>query len=66
MDFVVGLPKTQFRDDSLWVIVDRLTKVSHFIPIKMTYIGPQLAEFYVSKIVYLHGGLCSIEKPHLF
>jgi hypothetical protein len=35
--------------------VDRLTKVAHFIPIKTTYFGPQLAELYMSRIVYLHG-----------
>jgi hypothetical protein len=43
MDFIVGLPSTQSRYDSLWVIVDRLTKVAHFIPVKTTYTGPQLA-----------------------
>jgi hypothetical protein len=36
------------------VIVDQLTKVAHFIPIKTTYTGPQLAELYMSRIVYLH------------
>jgi transposase InsO family protein len=35
--------------------MDRLTKVAHFIPIKTTYSGPQLAELYMSRIVYLHG-----------
>jgi hypothetical protein len=55
MDFVMGLPSTQSRYKSLWVIVDRLTKVAHFIPIKMTYTGPQLAELYSSRIVYFHG-----------
>jgi hypothetical protein len=35
--------------------VDRLTKVAHFIPVKMIYTGPQLAELYMSRIVYLHG-----------
>jgi hypothetical protein len=55
MDFVMGLPRTQSRYKSLWVIVDRLTKVAHFIPIKMTYTGPQLAELYSSRIVYFHG-----------
>ena len=34
MDFVVGLPKTLEKYDSVWVIVDRLTKSSHFIPVK--------------------------------
>jgi transposase InsO family protein len=55
MDFIVGLPRTQSRDDSIWVIVDLLTKVAHFIPIKTTYSGPQLAELYMSMIICLHG-----------
>jgi hypothetical protein len=55
MDFIVGLPRTQSGYDSIWVIVDRLTKVAHFIHVKTTYSGPQLAELYMSRIVYLHG-----------
>jgi hypothetical protein len=54
MDFIVGLPKTQSGYDSIWVIVDRLTKVAHFIPVKTTYSGPHLAELYMSRIVCLH------------
>jgi hypothetical protein len=48
MDFIVGLPRTQAGYDSIWVIVDRLTKVDHFIPVKMTYSGAKLAELYMS------------------
>jgi hypothetical protein len=55
MDFIVGLSRTQSGYDSIWVIVDRLTKVAHFIPVKTTYSGPQLAELYMSRIVCLHG-----------
>jgi transposase InsO family protein len=55
MDFIVGLPRTQSGYDSIWVIVDRLTKVAHFIPVKTTYSRSQLAELYVSRIVCLHG-----------
>jgi hypothetical protein len=55
MDFIVGLPHTQDRYDSIWVIVDRLTKVAHFIPVKATYTGARLAELYVSRIMCLHG-----------
>jgi hypothetical protein len=55
MDFVVGLTRTQSEYDPLWVIVNRLTKVAHFIHVKMTYTEPQLAELYSSRIVYLHG-----------
>jgi hypothetical protein len=54
MDFIMGLLRTQSGYDSIWVIVDRLTKVAHFIPVKTTYSGPQLAELYMSRIVYLH------------
>jgi hypothetical protein len=55
MDFIVGLPKTQSGYDSIWVIVDRLTKVAHFIPIKTTYSRLQLVELYMSRIVCLRG-----------
>jgi hypothetical protein len=55
MDFVVGLLRTQLEYDSIWVIVDRLTKVAQFIPVKTTYSRPQLAELYVSRIACLHG-----------
>jgi hypothetical protein len=55
MDFIVGLPRTQSGYDSIWVIVDRLTKVAHFIPVKTIYSGPQLAELYMSRIVCLYG-----------
>jgi hypothetical protein len=43
MDFIIGLPRTRSGYDSIWIIVDRLTKVTHFIPVKTTYSGPQLA-----------------------
>jgi hypothetical protein len=55
MDFIVGLPHTQAGYDSIWVIVDRLTKVAHFIPVKTTYSGAKLAVLYMSRIVFLHG-----------
>jgi hypothetical protein len=55
MDFITGLPCTQKGYDAIWVIVDRLTKVAHFIPVKTTYKGSQLAELYMARIVCLHG-----------
>jgi hypothetical protein len=55
MDFIVGLPRTQSRYDSIWVIVHRLTSIAHFIPVKTTYTGLQLTKLYMSRIVYLHG-----------
>jgi hypothetical protein len=54
MDFITGLPCTQ-KGYAIWVIVDRLTKVAHFIPVKTTYKGSQLAELYMARIVCLHG-----------
>jgi transposase InsO family protein len=55
MDFIVGLPRTQSGYDSIWVILDQLTKVAHFIHVKTTYSRPQLVELYMSRIVCLHG-----------
>ena len=55
MAFVVGLPKTMGKYDSIWVIVDRLTKSAHFIPVKVTYNAEKLTKLYISEIVRLHG-----------
>nr|AAR00610.1 putative reverse transcriptase [Oryza sativa Japonica Group] len=55
MDFIVGLPKTATGYDSIWVIVDRLTKTARFIPVKTDYSGAKLAELYMTRIVCLHG-----------
>ena len=55
MDFIVGLPKTQNGHDSIWVIVDRLTKVAHFIPVRVDYKGNKLAQLYIDNILRLHG-----------
>ena len=50
MDFIVGFPRTQKGYNSIWVVVDRLTKVAHFIPVNTTYSGARLAELYISRI----------------
>jgi hypothetical protein len=55
MDFIVGLPCTRTGYDSIWVVVDRLTKAAHFLPVKTTYNSAVLAELYMSWIVCLHG-----------
>ena len=60
MDFVVGLPWTQRKFDAVWVIVDRLTKSAHFIPVMTTYSSEQLARVYIREIVKLHGVPVSI------
>ena len=50
MDFVVGLPKTTNGYDAIWVIVDRLNKSAHFLPIKITYSLEQLVDLYVKEL----------------
>nr|ABA98022.1 retrotransposon protein, putative, Ty3-gypsy subclass [Oryza sativa Japonica Group] len=55
MDIITGLPRTSSGHDSIWVVVDRLTKVAHFIPVHTTYTGKRLAELYLSRIMCLHG-----------
>lgn len=55
MDFVIGLPRTQKGNNSVWVIIDRLTKTAHFLPVKDTHTMNQLAAIYVREIVRLHG-----------
>jgi hypothetical protein len=60
MDFVVGLSKAPSGQDAIWVIVDRLTKSAHFLPIKITDSMEKLADLYVQEIVRLHGVPISI------
>ena len=50
-----GTARTRDGYDSVWVIVDRLTKVAHFIPVRITYTSAKLPELYMSRIVCLHG-----------
>ena len=60
MDFVVGLPQKQKQYDSIWVVVDKLTKSSHFIPIKSTYSKKDYARIFIAEIVCCHGFVLSI------
>jgi hypothetical protein len=55
MDFVVGLTRTSKGFDSIWVIVDRLTKSAHFIPVRKMYPASVYAKIYFDRIVSLHG-----------
>ena len=55
MDFVTGLPRTQRQHDAIWVIVDRLTKPTHFLPVNVKDSLEKLAQLYVDEIVRLHG-----------
>ena len=60
MDFVTSLPNTPRGHETIWVIVDRLTKSAHFIPINISFPVSQLAEIYIRDIVKLHGVPSSI------
>jgi transposase InsO family protein len=55
MDFIVGLPNTFQKHDSIWVIIDRLTKIAHFLPVHTTHTAKKYAEIYLEKIIRLHG-----------
>jgi hypothetical protein len=55
MDFILGLPKTAKGFDSIWVIIDRLTKTAHFLPVKVKYPVVAYAELYIARILSLHG-----------
>jgi hypothetical protein len=55
MDFIIGLPKTSKGFDSIWVIVDRLTKQAHFLPVKILYPTKTYADLYMSSILKLDG-----------
>ncbi|XP_072078042.1 uncharacterized protein [Arachis hypogaea] len=60
MDFVTGLPRTRSGFDAVWLIMDRLTKSAHFLPIRVNYSMEELARLYIKEIVMLHGVPSSI------
>ena len=60
MNFVSRLPRSKKVCDAIWVIVDRLTKSAHFLPINMKYSLEKLAKLYLDEIVRLHGVSISI------
>ena len=60
MDFVTHLPRTQRRHDAVWVIVDRLTKSTHFLALQMTFILEEFCQLYIREIFCLLGVPVSI------
>ena len=54
MDFVVGLPVTERKHDSIWVVVDRFTKSAHFLPMRINYSLDKQTELHIREIVQLH------------
>jgi hypothetical protein len=55
MDFIVGLPRTIKGYDSIWVIIDRLMKISYFLPVKTDHPVTIYAQLYIARILNLHG-----------
>ena len=55
MDFVTGFPKSQKGNDAILDVIDRLSKVAHFLAVKETITASQLATLYMARIVSLHG-----------
>ena len=68
MDFVTGFPKSKRGNDAIFVVIDKLTKVAHFLPIKESITAAQLAELYTSRIASLHGipQLISSDRGSIF
>ena len=60
MDFVTHLPWTSRKHDAVWVIVDRLTKLAHFLAVPMTFTLKEFCRLYIREIVRFHGVLVSI------
>jgi hypothetical protein len=60
IDFVCSLPMSGNKKDVVWVIMYRLTKTAHFIPVNMDYLLEKLAPLYIQEIVCLHGVPLSI------
>ncbi|GJU71051.1 reverse transcriptase domain-containing protein [Tanacetum coccineum] len=60
MDFITKLPRSKSGHDTIWVIVDRLTKSAHFLAIREDYCSEKLAKIYVDEIVARHGVPVSI------
>ena len=54
MDFVIGLPPFRRHHDSIWVMVDRLTKSSYFLPVYTSYTTEDYARLYIRELVRLH------------
>eukprot|EP00253_Pinus_taeda_P005547 PITA_05547 len=64
MDFITGLPKTKKNNDSIFVVVDKLSKAAHFIPVQSTYKVAQIAHIFMQNVFKLHGLPKTIISDH--
>ena len=55
LDFITGLPRNQNQNDSLMVVVDKISKAAHFIPVKTTHKATNIAKIFMKQIFRLHG-----------
>ena len=55
MDFITGFPKSKKKNDSIFVFIDKLSKVAHFIPMKSTYKAVNITDIFLKEIFRLHG-----------
>jgi hypothetical protein len=55
MDFIVGLPMMACKFDSIWVIIDQLSKSAHFVPVNTNYQVEKYVEIYIARVICLHG-----------
>ena len=55
MDFITSLPKSKKKNDSIFVVVDKFSKVAHFIPVKLTYKEVHIADIFLKEIFRFHG-----------
>jgi hypothetical protein len=61
MDFIVDLPLPARKFDSIWVIIDRLTNSTHFLPVNTKYQFEKYVEIYITRVLCLHG--CNCMRP---
>ncbi|WMV46054.1 hypothetical protein MTR67_039439 [Solanum verrucosum] len=64
IDFIVCFPRTRRQHESIWVIVDRMTKSAHFLPVKVSCSEEDYAKLYLREMVRLHGVPLSIISDH--
>ena len=55
MDFITSLPKIKKQNDSIFVVIDKLSKAAHFIPVKSTYKAMNIVDIFLKEIFRLHG-----------